>query len=92
VTDPIAASLVGFYFHIFDDEGRIHEQGHFTMDLGQGYFMVEYLDGLVDNAPLPGRQLVHIAAIAEEPWALYESEDAMREANRGGGPGPAESN
>jgi hypothetical protein len=93
VTDPIGASLVGFYFHAFDGEGRIAQQGHFTTDLGNGYVMVEYLDGFMDSAPLPGRQIVHIATVAEEHWTLYETEEAMREVYReGGGPGPAGSN
>jgi hypothetical protein len=93
VTEATGGSLVGFYFHVFDADGQIVQQGHFVADLGQGFFMVEHFEGIADNTPLPGRLVVHIATVADDHWMLYETEEAMREAYRGaGGPGPAGAN
>lgn len=77
-------TLVGKFFHTFEDEGYIQRQGMVLGDLTDGYFMVQYFEWLSGSVSFYGTQIVHIREMANA-WAFYATDAAMREAYEYGG-------
>ncbi|ACX52454.1 hypothetical protein Adeg_1350 [Ammonifex degensii KC4] len=69
-------SLVGKFFHSFDEEGYVQSQGVVLSSLGNGYYVVQYFEWLTGS---PCRvSVVHIGEMVARKWAFYESDDDMR--------------
>jgi hypothetical protein len=85
-------TLVGRFFHVFDDpeEGGsgprwINRQGVVVDDLGEGYYLVDHFEWISGGSDFYGKVVVHVSRMAEAGWSFYETAEAMREAYESGG-------
>lgn len=70
-------ALMGKFFHTLCSGGRVQQQGQIIGALGQGFYVVRFFDWFVGNETK--RQIVHVSDLRRDRWALYESDESMRE-------------
>lgn len=78
-------SLVGKHFHTFGEDGLIERQGVILARLDYGYFVVLYFEWISGSPWHYGTQVIHMARIAREGWALYATNEEMIDAYEHGG-------
>jgi len=72
------STLKGKFFHAFDDEGYVQHQGCIVELAGEEIAIVQYFEwALGDRSTI---KAVWVKTIVDEGWALYESDEAMRDA------------
>ncbi len=77
------STLVGKCFHTFttdlprEGRGVVHHQGTVLLDLGGGYFLVQYLEWISGHPS--SKHVVHMGTMASNGWEFYESDTEMRE-------------
>ena len=70
-------ALLGKWFHTRCSGGRIGQQGQIIGSLGQGFYVVRTFDWIIGSETR--RDVVHVSDIRKQRWALYESDEQMRE-------------
>jgi putative NADPH-quinone reductase len=75
-------TLKGKFFHEFDDEGYVKHQGHILDFVNQDIAIVQYLDWIMGQPSTI--RAVWMRDIVDRGWALYSSDEAMRDAWDGG--------
>jgi hypothetical protein len=70
-------ALLGKFFHTLCSGGRVQQQGQIIGSLGQGFYVVRFFGWFVGEETK--RQVVHVSDIRKGKWALYESDESMRE-------------
>lgn len=69
-------ALMGKWFHTFCSGRRVKQQGQIIGSLGQGYYVVRFFEWFRGTETC--REVVHVADIRKQQWALYESDESMR--------------
>ena len=72
-------SLVGQFFHTFDDEGFVRNQGVIKALLNDEIAVVDYFEWITDS--LHSTTLVWVKEIVDGKWYLYNSAEEMRDAH-----------
>lgn len=70
-------TLDGKWFHTLCPGGKVSQQGQIIGSLGHGFYVVrtfEWFGGAETR-----RNVVHVSDMRKGRWALYESDDSMRE-------------
>lgn len=70
-------TLEGKWFHTFCSGGRVSQQGQIIGSLGHGFYVVRFFEWFGGGETR--RQVFHVSDIRKGRWALYESDDSMRE-------------
>jgi len=68
-------TIVGLYFHTFDDQRLIERQGCVVCELGDQYYLVEYCSWVHGFATNMG--IVNISGMSL--WRFYKTQDCWRE-------------
>lgn len=76
-TAPAWDDLRGKWFHTRCSGGRVARQGQIIGALGQGFYVVRTFDWFVGSETR--REIVHVSDMRRGTWALYESDEQMRE-------------
>ncbi len=77
------STLAGKCFHAFttdlprEGRGVVDRQGTVLLDLGSGYFLVQYFE-MAGGYP-SSKHVVHMGTMASNGWEFYESDTEMRE-------------
>jgi hypothetical protein len=70
-------NLLGKWFHTLCPEGLVQQQGQIVGSLGHGYYVMRTFDWFVGSETR--RNVVHVSEIHKGKWAIYESDEQMRE-------------
>jgi membrane protein implicated in regulation of membrane protease activity len=76
------AKLKGKFFHDFDEEGYVRHQGQITDFVNNDIAIVRYFDWAMGEPSQT--KMVWLRDIVDGGWALYPSDEAMRDAYEGG--------
>ena len=68
-------TLEGKFFHTFCKGGRIEKQGVFLSSPEPGYQLVQYFEWLGGEPSFIGMQIVPIAQVSADGWALYDNSE-----------------
>ena len=69
--------LEGKFFHTFCSGGRVQQQGQIIGSLGHGFYVARYFGWFIGEETR--RQVIHVADMRKGGWAIYESDESMRE-------------
>ena len=75
------STLEGKWFHTLCSGGRVQQQGQVIGSLGHGFYVVRFFGWIVGDETK--RQVVHVSDMRKGRWALYESDDQMRDSYEG---------
>jgi hypothetical protein len=75
---PDWTTLKGKFFHTFDQEGFVQDQGQIIDLVGEDIAIVLYFEVYVGTPT--SHKAVWVSDIVDEGWILYDSEEAMQEA------------
>lgn len=71
-------TLKGKFFHDFDDDGYVKHQGVIIDFINEEIAIVQYYEWFVGSSSTI--QAVWLSDIVDGGWALYSSDEAMRDA------------
>lgn len=72
------STLKGKYFHAFDSDGYVRQQGVIIDLLNESTAIIQYFEW-ISGSPWEIKA-VWVSKIVDDGWALYESSQTMREA------------
>jgi len=78
VPPTLARLLIGKFFHTFDAEGYVNKQGRFAACIEPNGYLVEYFEWFTGS--FNGRYLIQADAPIKGGWAIYDTDEAMRDA------------
>jgi hypothetical protein len=75
---PDWSTLKGKFFHSFDNEGYVTNQGQIVDLVGEDIAIVLYFEWFTGSPTI--HKAVWVSDIVDNGWAIYGTDEAMREA------------